>query len=66
MRKGTKALLKQLQDKLPDMMRQWSPCNNAADYDCAFCHARASDNVTDIRHADDCLGKALERELAFI
>lgn len=64
MRKGTKLVLKRLKDELPSMMRQWAPCDNDSDYQCAFCSKRANTNVGDITHTDDCLGMALERELA--
>lgn len=64
MRKGTKALLNRLKDELPSLMRAWSPCDNASDYQCAFCHERADTNVGEVKHTNDCLGEALLRELA--
>lgn len=66
MRKGTKALLNRLKDELPNLMHAWEPCDNAADYKCAFCQERSNTNMGDITHKDDCLGKALERELSYV
>ena len=48
-----------LNDALPDLMRQWSPCDNDSDYKCVFCHERAETNVGDVKHRDDCLGVRL-------
>jgi len=66
MRKGTKALLNRLREELPSLMRAWEPCDNDSDYKCAFCNRRSNTNHGDITHADDCLGQALSRELAYV
>lgn len=65
MRKNMKALLNQLREELPSLMHAWEPCDNAADYKCAFCQNRSNTNLGDITHAADCLGEKLLRELSF-
>ena len=59
-------LLDLLEEELPGLMHQWSPCDNDSDYKCTFCHNRAKTNQGDITHADNCSGVALQSKLAAI
>lgn len=67
MRKGLKAILKQLQGELPSMMDARDEGFIGAGWvKCAFCLRRGRMGAQLINHADNCIGEALKRELPFI
>jgi hypothetical protein len=58
-----KEFLEKLREALPNLLTQWSPRDNVADYQCAFCYKRPKDNMSEIDHWPNCIGIELLKEL---
>ncbi len=47
----------EMASEIIDLMCNWSPSNQHADYQCEWCKERPQTNLSDIVHKPDCHGK---------